>query len=53
MLMPLSLRTVRQTFPAIRLYQTLSLSQLNLGGCSGPENAVDGALGDGLSTVME
>jgi hypothetical protein len=51
--MPLSLGPVRQTFPAIRLYQNLSLCHLNLGGRSGPENAGDGALCDGLLTVME
>src|ERR1700761_959074 len=53
LLMPPSLRTVRQTFPSIRLYQNLNLSHLNLGGRSGPKNAVDGALRDGLLTVME
>jgi hypothetical protein len=51
--MPLSLGPVRQTFPAIRLYQNLSLCHLTLGGRSGPENAEDGALCDGLFTVME
>jgi hypothetical protein len=52
-LMPLSLGPVRQTFPAIRLYQNLSLCHLSLGGRSGPENAEDGALCDSLFTVME
>jgi hypothetical protein len=52
-LMPLSLGPVRQTFPTIRLYRNLSLYHLNLGGHSGLENAEDGALCDGLFTVME
>jgi hypothetical protein len=52
MLMPLNLGPVRQTFPAIWLYQNLSLCRLNLGGRSGPENAEDGALCGGLFTVM-
>jgi hypothetical protein len=51
--MPLSLGPVRQTFPAIQLYQNLSLCHLNLGGRSGPGNAGDGALCEGLFTVME